>query len=113
MPLTPTTPMIAKFLSQWIPVVAYSRLIGFLIIFVGVFLVISILGVIIKYLMSISFLGWADRISGGVFGLIKGFSSHRCCLSVSPLFFQKMHHLSKIPLWRPTCPMHQYTWQKL
>jgi len=65
-------PHIAKFLSQWIPVVAYSRLIGFLVIFLGVFLIVSILGVIIKYLMSISFLGWADRISGGVFGLIKG-----------------------------------------
>jgi membrane protein required for colicin V production len=64
-------PHVAKFLSQWIPVVAYSKLIGFLVIFVGIFLIISILGVIIKYLMSISFLGWADRISGGVFGLIK------------------------------------------
>ena len=36
------------------------------------FLIISILGVIIKYLMSIAFLGWADRVSGGIFGLIKG-----------------------------------------
>lgn len=65
-------PYVSKFLSQWVPVVAYSRLIGFLIIFAGVFLIISILGVIIKYLMSISFLGWADRITGGIFGLIKG-----------------------------------------
>ena len=65
-------PHVAKILSQWIPVVAYSKLIGFLVIFIGIFLIISILGVIIKYLMSISFLGWADRISGGVFGLIKG-----------------------------------------
>ncbi len=65
-------PFIAKFLSQWISVVAYSRLIGFLIIFCGVFLIISILGVVIKYLLSISFLGWADRISGGIFGLTKG-----------------------------------------
>jgi len=65
-------PYIAKFLSQWISVVAYSRLIGFLVIFCGIFLIISILGVIIKYLLSISFLGWADRISGGLFGLIKG-----------------------------------------
>jgi len=65
-------PYIAKFLSQWIPAVAYSRLVGFLIIFCGIFLIISILGVIIKYLLSISFLGWADRISGGIFGLVKG-----------------------------------------
>lgn len=65
-------PYVAKFLSQWVPAVAYNKLIGFLIIFIGVFLIISILGVIIKYLMSIAFLGWADRISGGIFGLIKG-----------------------------------------
>jgi len=65
-------PDLAKFLSRWVPVVAYSKLIGFLVIFIGVFLIISILGVIIKYLMSIAFLGWADRISGGIFGLIKG-----------------------------------------
>ncbi len=65
-------PPVAKFLSQWVSVVAYSRLIGFLVVFIAVFLIISILGVIIKYLMSIAFLGWADRISGGIFGLIKG-----------------------------------------
>lgn len=65
-------PQVAKFLSRWISVVDYSRLTGFLAVFIAVFLLISILGVIIKYLMSIAFLGWADRISGGVFGLIKG-----------------------------------------
>ena len=65
-------PYLSKFLSQWISVVAYSKIIGFLVIFIGVFLIISILGVIIKYLMSIAFLGWADRVSGGIFGLIKG-----------------------------------------
>ena len=65
-------PHVSKFLSQWVPAVAYSRLIGFLIVFIGIFLIISIIGVIVKYLMSISFLGWTDRISGAVFGLIKG-----------------------------------------
>ena len=80
---------VAKFLSQWISVVAYSRVIGFLVIFVGVFLIISILGVIIKYLMSIAFLGWADRISGGIFGLIKGL------LIVSVLFIVFTTFLSK------------------
>jgi membrane protein required for colicin V production len=65
-------PRVAKFLSQWVPVLAYNRLIGFLVIFIGIFLIISILGVIIKYLMSIAFLGWTDRISGGIFGLVKG-----------------------------------------
>lgn len=82
-------PYIAKFLSQWISVVAYSKIIGFLVVFIGVFLLISILGVIIKYLMSIAFLGWADRVSGGVFGLIKGL------LIVSVLFIVFTTFLSK------------------
>jgi membrane protein required for colicin V production len=82
-------PYIAKFLSQWISVVAYSKIIGFLVVFIGVFLIISILGVIIKYLMSIAFLGWADRVSGGIFGLIKGL------LIVSILFIVFTTFLSK------------------
>lgn len=82
-------PYVAKFLSQWISVVAYSRLIGFLVLFIGVFLIISILGVIIKYLMSIAFLGWVDRISGGIFGIIKGL------LIISVLFIVFTTFLSK------------------
>jgi membrane protein required for colicin V production len=62
----------AKLLSQWLSNTGYINLLSFFIIFCLVFLIISILGVIIKYLLSISHLGWADRISGAVFGLIKG-----------------------------------------
>ena len=50
----------------------YINILSFFIIFCLVFLTISILGVIIKYLLSISFLGWVDRICGAGFGLIKG-----------------------------------------
>jgi membrane protein required for colicin V production len=34
--------------------------------------VVSILGVIIKYLMNIAFLGWTDRLCGALFGACKG-----------------------------------------
>jgi membrane protein required for colicin V production len=37
-----------------------------------VLIVVSILGVIIKYLLNIAFLGWVDRIGGVGFGLVKG-----------------------------------------
>ena len=43
-----------------------------MIIFCGILLLISILGVVIKYLLNIAFLGWIDRICGVGFGLIKG-----------------------------------------
>ena len=62
----------AKLLSKWLSDAGYINLLSFFIIFCLVFLTISILGVIIKYLLSISFLGWIDRICGAVFGLAKG-----------------------------------------
>jgi membrane protein required for colicin V production len=62
----------AKLLSKWLSDAGYIDLLSFFIIFCLVFLTISILGVIIKYLLSISFLGWVDRICGAGLGLIKG-----------------------------------------
>ncbi len=50
---------------------AYARLVAFLLIFIGVYLAISICGVIIKYFMNIVYLGWIDRIGGALFGLAK------------------------------------------
>lgn len=63
---------LAKLLSKWLSNAGYIDILSFFIIFCLVFLTISILGVIIKYVMSISFLGWVDRICGAAFGLVKG-----------------------------------------
>ena len=64
--------LVAKLLSKWITNTGYLNILSFLIIFCGVFLIISILGVIINYLLKIAFLGWLDRILGSVFGAMKG-----------------------------------------
>lgn len=61
----------AKLLSGWISDKSYLYIVSFLIIFCGVFLIISILGVVIKYILNIAFFGWVDRICGGGFGIIK------------------------------------------
>ena len=37
-----------------------------------VFLIISILGVVINYLLKLALLGWIDRFSGALFGALKG-----------------------------------------
>jgi membrane protein required for colicin V production len=63
---------VASPLSGWISDKSYLYILSFLIVFCGVFLIISILGVVIKYILNISFLGWVDRICGAGFGLIKG-----------------------------------------
>ena len=64
--------LLAKPLSKWITNTGYLNILSFLIIFCGVFIIISILGVIINYLLKIAFLSWLDRILGSVFGAMKG-----------------------------------------
>lgn len=63
---------VLKYLSEWISDPSYLKLFSFLSIFVSVFIMIGILGVIIKYLLKIITYGWMDRASGGVCGLVKG-----------------------------------------
>lgn len=65
-------PVLAKPLSKWIANAGYLNIFSFLIIFCGVFIIISILGIIINYLLKIVFLGWLDRVSGAMFGAMKG-----------------------------------------
>ena len=65
-------PVLAKPLSKWIANAGYLNILSFLIIFCGVFIIISILGIIINYLLKIVFLGWLDRVSGAMFGAMKG-----------------------------------------
>ena len=65
-------PRLAHPLSRWISDPAYANIAACLLLFLGVFMIVGILGVIIKYLLNISFLGWTDRISGAFFGAVKG-----------------------------------------
>ncbi len=65
-------PKLAKLLSGLIRETAYLNILSFLIIFCSVLIAVGILGIIIKYLMNIAFLGWVDRIGGVSFGFIKG-----------------------------------------
>jgi membrane protein required for colicin V production len=63
---------LAAFLARWMDNPVSLNLVAFFVLFCGVFLTISILGVVVKYLLSIAFLGWVDRICGAGFGMIKG-----------------------------------------
>jgi membrane protein required for colicin V production len=65
-------PLLAKPLARWISNTPYLTILSFMIIFCVIFILISILGIIIKYLLNIAFLGWGDRICGAGFGIIKG-----------------------------------------
>ena len=64
--------VLAGLLAGLIHDTSYLNILSFLIIFCGVLIVIGVLGVIIKYVLNIAFLGWVDRIGGVVFGILKG-----------------------------------------
>lgn len=65
-------PMVAKWFSRLIINTSYLNILSFLIIFCIVLIIISTLGIVIKYLLNVAFLGWVDRICGVGFGLVKG-----------------------------------------
>jgi membrane protein required for colicin V production len=64
--------VLAGLLAGLIHDTSYLNILSFLIIFSGVLIIVGVLGIIIKYVLNISFLGWADRIGGVVFGVLKG-----------------------------------------
>ena len=65
-------PLVARHLARWITNAGYLNTISFLLLFTVVYLLVSIAGAIIKYLMNIAFLGWLDRLFGALFGALKG-----------------------------------------
>jgi membrane protein required for colicin V production len=64
--------LVAKRLSVLISNHSYLNILSFLIIFCTVLIAFNILGIIIKYLLNIAFLGWVDRMFGVAFGFTKG-----------------------------------------
>jgi membrane protein required for colicin V production len=65
-------PTVSKLMSGFISDPSHRNILGFFLIFCGVFVIISIVGVIIKYLLNVAFLGWVDRIGGVMVGIVKG-----------------------------------------
>lgn len=65
-------PLVAQLISGLFANLSYLNILSFLIIFCSILIIISILGIVIKYLLNVAFLGWVDRICGVGFGLIKG-----------------------------------------
>jgi len=80
---------LAKPLSRWISNEAYLNILSFLIIFCGVFIVISIFGIIIKYILKSASMGWTDRLCGAGFGSIKGILIVSVLLLVLTTFLPK------------------------
>lgn len=93
--------MLARPLGQWISNPSYRFILSFILIFTAVFIVISLLGVIMRYLLSIVFLGSVDRIFGALFGLLKGVLIASVLLLVFTAFLPKNSPLVQDSLLSP------------
>lgn len=82
-------PQLAKPLGHWISNAGYLNILSFLILFVVIYLLVSITGVMIKHLMNIVFLGWVDRIGGTLFGAVKGFLITAVVIMILTTFLPK------------------------
>jgi len=58
-------------LSSLIPSPQLCFLVTYALLFLAVFFGVLALGFVLKKVMSISLLGWFDRLMGGIFGLVK------------------------------------------
>ena len=92
---------VGKLFSSWISNTSYLNILSFLIIFCGVFIIISIIGVIIKYLLNIAFLGWVDHICGAGFSTIKGILIVSMLLMILTAFLPNNTPLIKNSLLSP------------
>lgn len=82
-------PLVAEQLSRFIDSTSWLNIISFLILFAIVFAAVSALGILIKYLLKIVFLGWVDRLCGAGFGLVKGVLISAVLLMVFTTFLAK------------------------
>jgi membrane protein required for colicin V production len=81
--------MVSGPLSRWLPDFPYINILSFMILFLGVFFLISLFGVGIKYLVGIVFLRGVDRLLGAVFGALKGILIVSILLVVFTTFLPK------------------------
>lgn len=63
---------LSALLVGWLPPGGYAGIVGFLILFVGIYLAINLLAALLKYLLNIASMGWTDRIGGLLVGGVKG-----------------------------------------
>ncbi len=64
-------PVVTHFLARFLANESYLNIISFFSVFTVVFLAVGLVGVILKRLFRAVALGWADRILGAIFGLVK------------------------------------------
>ncbi len=80
---------VVLYFSKWIKGLSYQNIVSFIIIFCMVYIIISLLGVLIRFLFRVAFLGWVDRLMGACFGVMKGVLIASILLMVLTSFLSK------------------------
>ncbi len=94
-------PLVSEILEDWITNVPFLNILSFMLIFCIIFFLISILGVIIKYLMHVASLGWMDRFLGASLGFGKSVLIASIILVVLTAFLPKGAPIIKTSLLSP------------
>jgi membrane protein required for colicin V production len=76
-------------ISRWVHTLPVAEALSFLLIALGVMLLASILGRIIRWSVHSIGLGWADRFLGALFGFVKGFVLVTIAVLVIAAFFPR------------------------
>ena len=74
-------------IAHWVHSLPAAQAVSFLLIALGVMLLAGLLGRIIRWSVHSIGLGWADRIFGALFGVIKGFVLVTIAVLVIAAFF--------------------------
>ena len=94
-------PLVSEIMEDWITNVSFLNILSFMLIFCVIFFVISILGVIIKYLMHVASLGWMDRLLGASLGFAKAILIVSIILVALTAFLPKGAPIIKTSLLSP------------
>ncbi len=63
---------LTPWMAQWIHSPSWSQAIAFIVIALAVMIVASVVGRVVRWSVKSIGLGWADRLAGAAFGLVKG-----------------------------------------
>jgi membrane protein required for colicin V production len=96
----------ASQVGQWLPMAESSgtlrQLLGFVLVFVVVLTMCTLLAIVLKKLASVVGLGPLDRLLGAVFGALRGLLlllSLTIVVGLSPWRSQEMWQSSAVPKW--------------
>ncbi len=64
--------LVAHRLSPWIKTEPWQNIAAFALLFLLVYLVLMVVGILVQGFFRVLRLGWIDRLLGGVVGLVKG-----------------------------------------